>query len=797
MAAASPPGLRGWLLTTALIPEARVDEVLATLHREWVTDVHSLVKVLPALERALPAAAFVAIREAVASSSPLVAPLPRSDDTGVDDGHSHSMSTATHHPGDFVRTRLREERLDQRRRDFKMAVQANRRLLKRTACRCAFHPQSMGVRVWNIVFVGPALAWVALVTPIDVGFCALSLDGLWYANRVVDAILLSDVICRFFVAYEDVAAPASEARIVYSLRSIAWRYASSWLAVDLLAVPPYELFALVLSSSPLDVEAALGTSANSVSTQLARLAGFARLIKLVRLIRIASVLKRWEAPVAQLPYAVVHSAVLFAALVLSAHWAACAWGFVGRVSMLPTEPLSDPSVNVSDVSSVLDSPASVAAVSGGWIDRSGYGFDAPVVEVYARALHLSVSLLFGGSHDAMAVTDMERWVLSAIQITFGLLWCCAVASCVAVSPELWNEQPVSLLETRHLDESLRRHNLPVALQHRVRGYFASSLALSHAAGHDTMLGRLSARLRGDVAHAAARPLLSKVTYFRHGVEADFLANVALSMERALHAPDATLDVGSLTLIERGCVARRGRLFTPENGCLGDDMIVRLAAFRDTTPAVTLSYVQVAVLPRQRLDAILATGGYQRAQWAVRKAAAWCALRRVVLLVTRYIRTASPSPSSTMAREVQLHLLREAVAEEGASDGRGAALSTDGAMAAPSGIKQLVDASSARLEASIDELALRIARNGAGAASGPLTAVRRLGTGGTLLGRAPGKGSMPSRKTRAKRNVCMSVKPSPAAPTIAIKPGEGLPPDHVMAALSEEQEVQHRYDQYDA
>ena len=72
----------------------------------------------------------------------------------------------------------------------------------------------------------------------------------------------------------------------------------------------------------------------------------------------------------------------------------------------------------------------------------------------------------------------------------------------------------------------------------------------------------------------------------------------------------------------------------------------------------------------------------------------------------------------MAREVQLHLLREAVAEEGAPDGRGAALSTDGAMAAPSGIKQLVDASSARLEASIDELALRIARNGAGAASGP-------------------------------------------------------------------------------
>ena len=262
-----------------------------------------------------------------------------------------------------------------------MAVQANRRLLKRTACRCAFHPQSMGVRVWNIVFVGPALAWVALVTPIDVGFCALSLDGLWYANRVVDAILLSDVICRFFVAYEDVAAPASEARIVYSLRSIAWRYASSWLAVDLLAVPPYELFALVLSSSPLDVEAALGTSANSVSTQLARLAGFARLIKLVRLIRIASVLKRWEAPFAQLPYAVVHSAVLFAALVLSAHWAACVWGFVGRVSMLPTEPLSDPSVNVSDVSSVLDSPASVAAVSGGWIDRSAT-FD-PVVEVYA------------------------------------------------------------------------------------------------------------------------------------------------------------------------------------------------------------------------------------------------------------------------------------------------------------------------------------------------------------------------------------------------------------------------------
>ena len=46
--------LREWLLK-ASIPPALVDQLLGVLAKEWVHDVPTLLKTLPALERALPA----------------------------------------------------------------------------------------------------------------------------------------------------------------------------------------------------------------------------------------------------------------------------------------------------------------------------------------------------------------------------------------------------------------------------------------------------------------------------------------------------------------------------------------------------------------------------------------------------------------------------------------------------------------------------------------------------------------------------------------------------------------------
>ena len=78
----------------------------------------------------------------------------------------------------FVKSKLRDERLDQRRQQFKEAVRLNRHALRRATRHFSLHPASRWVRLWDFLFVVPALVWIALAIPLEVGFCALSFDLL-------------------------------------------------------------------------------------------------------------------------------------------------------------------------------------------------------------------------------------------------------------------------------------------------------------------------------------------------------------------------------------------------------------------------------------------------------------------------------------------------------------------------------------------------------------------------------------------------------------------------------------------
>ena len=799
---AEPLALRAWLLTRASVHESRVDELVRVLAAEWVHDVPTLLKTLHALERALPAAAFVALKEAAdaeAQETPITDPPPPVQVPDEDDGPPPPYANTPpplplqgdHH---LLRaSREREREAAERQQALKAEVRRYRRVLRR-ARSCAIHPSSSWLRVWDVIAVAPCLMWTVAVTPFEVGFLSLAVDELWYANRAVDGLLLLDVALHFFVAYRE----PRDAKLITSLPLIASRYASSWLVVDVLSCVPLELGVRLLAASLLGLPPHEPLPSHAAT--FCRLAALVRALKLLRLTRLSRLIARWESPMTHLPYAAVRITANVAAVVVAVHWLACAWAYVTRVDPAPTAlTASALTLGATPNSSIAGSYGSYEGLDAGW-------GPPPLAHLYGAALHTALAAVLGGPSEvglAASLTPSQRVAHASLVVAGGLLWGYAVCACCALGPSLWPHLGIETQVAEELDEFCNERSLPHTLRDRLRGYFHSLAPLARAARHHILLERLSARLRGDTGFAMAAPLRRRVPYLRGDgfggairIEADFLANVTLSLERSLHAPRDPIPATNLTLVERGLAARRGHLLGP-GGCVGDDMIVTLNVFRDAAPAVALSYVQTAVLRRATLDALLQTGAYPHASRAVQVTAITLALRRAVVLVAARVRdgakraaTTPGSPAVPAANHTDPYSyqllsatpMRELLEEENANAATAAAAAAlDADADVLSGMGQSGSAEAGAWQGELAACEARLAAT--------VEAMR------TQLEHAlapPAAAALPQPRRRVKRNVCQcsgGAPQPPTAPTLGCIPGHGLPTDHEMQQIEMQQMLQ--------
>jgi len=164
-------------------------------------------------------------------------------------------------------------------------------------------PRSRFKLVWDVASLF-CVAHSVIVLPFALAFLRFEEEeeepmysvAIGYA---VDAFFWFDIGVTFYSAYY-----SSRGTLVVDLKVIRERYAKSWLALDLLAVFPFEIF---------------------VRSRYSRNAD---LLKLTRLLRITRVLKLLESRYKSLHesarlYSRAVKILLF--LVLSLHWIACAW----------------------------------------------------------------------------------------------------------------------------------------------------------------------------------------------------------------------------------------------------------------------------------------------------------------------------------------------------------------------------------------------------------------------------------------------------------------------------------------
>lgn len=164
-----------------------------------------------------------------------------------------------------------------------------------------------------------ALMFTAIVTPVEVGFMQIPMnrwtDGLFLANRAVDAIFLSDMVLHFFLMYP----PSQENEMgggkwIDSLPMITRHYTTSfWFYLD--------AFSILVSG--FDIFSPDNSAASRF--KVFRAVRVLRLLKLVRLARGSRIFKRWEMRVS-LNYAMLSIAQIVVMLIFVCHLFACIWG---------------------------------------------------------------------------------------------------------------------------------------------------------------------------------------------------------------------------------------------------------------------------------------------------------------------------------------------------------------------------------------------------------------------------------------------------------------------------------------
>uniref|UniRef100_A0A5B7AY82 Potassium channel n=1 Tax=Davidia involucrata TaxID=16924 RepID=A0A5B7AY82_DAVIN len=176
-----------------------------------------------------------------------------------------------------------------------LGARSNRRIKLR---KFIISPYDRRYRAWE-TFLVVLVVYTAWVSPFEFGFVEKPQGPLSITDNVVNGIFAIDIILTFFVAYLDRATYL----LVDDPKKIAWKYASSWLAFDVISTIPSEL-------------------ARKISPAPFRSYGMFNMLRLWRLRRVSALFARLEKD-RNFNYFWVRCAKLICVTLFAVHCAGC------------------------------------------------------------------------------------------------------------------------------------------------------------------------------------------------------------------------------------------------------------------------------------------------------------------------------------------------------------------------------------------------------------------------------------------------------------------------------------------
>ena len=452
-------------------------------------------------------------------------------------------------------------------------IEAMRARLRNDAS-SALDPTSTAMRFWDGLTVF-CLLYTSIVTPVEVGFGGTEVrpgTGLFWSNRVIDAVFILDIFIQFDLAYLD------EHRgnmLIRSRKQIAKRYVQSWFIID------------VVSSVPIDMLQLYAQGGSWLSSlRMIRLIRLLRLLKLARVLRASRILTRWESMIS-ISYAHLTIMKLAGMFLLVAHWMACLWGICATARS-------------SSKWTWLD------ALSETKKDKYGkrhFGKNS-MADAYIAAFYFVLYTITGvGYGDLTPANSLEMVVGIVFIVAGGILWAyiigtfCSILSTVDVYGSQFRQSMDELnimMEDRGYPSSLRR---------RCRTFFRQSRNQLRIHNYRKLEGMMSFALRGEAAAANNAMWLHRVWYLRKA-SAACIVEISQRLGTMTFAPLEVVDIAhTLFVLRRGIAARHGIPFS-RGTVWGEDFVLENLDLADATCACALTYIEVLCLSAAGLYQIL-------------------------------------------------------------------------------------------------------------------------------------------------------------------------------------------------
>ena len=435
-------------------------------------------------------------------------------------------------------------------------------------------------------------------------------------NRIIDAVFLMDVIISFFMPFR--TSQVEGGTWVHDRKRIMQHYLLTWFVPDLCTCIPFD----VILSASVD-----GSDPNL--NQNLRMVRMVRVLKLVRIVRATRILKRWQDSVA-ISYAVATLIRFVLITLVLAHWLACFWGILGA----PHQPSPD---DLSTLSHAPDGGPNWSGKYGDgltWIQK--YRLETlTAFELYGIALYVALNNIFGGASEVNPANPSEFYAQCAMLLLGSSVWAYIIGSACGIIATL---DPASIEYRQTIDELnffCDDQQMPKELRVELRSYFRNTLYNVRLKRYETLLAKMSQKLRGDAAFHMCEYRLSHVPFLVHKqLEVEFMSNLAIRMTPTVYSHLERVPCTRLLIVGRGVVAKRGRL-SVSGASLGQDVILSNDNLRDLGDAIALTFVQASCISQKDIFGLLPD--YPLAYRIVRRAAMRLALVRALSKAARIAR----------------------------------------------------------------------------------------------------------------------------------------------------------------
>lgn len=506
---------------------------------------------------------------------------------------------------------------------------------------CVIWPTSRKAQAWDCA-VALVLIYTVMMTPFQVAFLLTLPVAIFILNRVVDSVLLVDMVVQLFMVYRTSSSSSRSSGVwVSNAWKIRLNYLKKWFILDVLG----------LASSLLEImDYTVGEL--GVAQRAKRLAQAIRFFRLFRLARVMERGKNATIHMAgRLPVQVGFFGGEFVSwtcsLLLVAHIAACTFGFIVTV-----EESDEGGTNWLKVYEVLKNLQ---------IDR-----DNPM-QMYLICLYWAFTVLLTiGFGDATPQTILEHVVCIFVMVTGGVTWALLMASACSLASAMDAERLNHGMKMETLIRMCCDHRLPKDLISRLIHFLVKSRRMEILAGQQELMSKMSPSLQSEVAVHITEKFLRRVDYFQHSedgftevlasslllhvfpqkewlVPPELAAHVVVASQRAKDSDEASAGgtIGfldkrhcpHLTMLEGG-IAILGHLRCV-GSCWHKDIILRVESLRDQKVAQSLVFCSVYMLSKEDLLSTIEDARFPKAKRHVRHAAIRLALIRTITRAAPY------------------------------------------------------------------------------------------------------------------------------------------------------------------